>query len=474
MVSPGRIYVIVALILAVVLGLTFLIVRGSGPLSGPVLEGGKETDGIDSIRDGPRESPRRGPGSSSAAVEPAPPGVGDPGAAPRERPGGGADGSINGPEPDPGSQDFEYGPAAGEERVSAILVDEQGVPLPWTSVSVQTLSVPITVLTRGPVRTDRDGRFHFRPPSASNVLHVWCPGLRASAKQPWQPGVRDGAPLTIRPEGRALVGHLVNEAGEAPNWKGINLRLALVPSGDPGGGLDRFTPISVDRRTGSFAAIITNPDDQDLTVSVLGQTGVMELRRIPSVTRVPPPLVVVVPDPRSFFGAFSLRIINTKPEEDLASLEVVWNRKRVRMIHLSRDADDVWRTGPLARGAYLLRAVAGNRVSTWRRVELRPGTTPSLGVLTLEDRAMLRVQPLFPDGSVDRGAKIKLIEDVTGVPIPARFSGDSQGFLGLNLSPGRYRVGVTASDPRRGPTGATIAELHPGGVHEVVVRLESR
>lgn len=466
MVSAGRIYIIVALILAGVVGLLIFIVRGSDPSTEPSLEPDHRFEGLDPLLRPPGEGARGESPSGSAA--PRTSRRGTPGETPRPETRAVEEKPISVPEPEPGP---ENGPVSGEPSVTAFLVDRKGVPLPWTSVTVKTLSVPKSVLTRGPVRTDQDGRFCFRPPSASNVLHVWCPGLRASAKVPWQPDDLEGVPLMIRLKGRALVGRLVDDAGQAPNWKGILVRLALVPAdGSAARGTEPDLPISVERRTGSFAAVIESTGDLDLIVSGVGQTGVKQLRRIQNVTRATPPLVVAISDPRSFFGALTLQVADSTSAEDLPSLEVVWNQRRDRL-HLSRDGG-VLRTGPLAGGVYLLRAVAGNRVSSWRRVELKPDTIQSLGVLTLEDRAMLRIRPMFPDGSVDRGAKVKVFAEPAGIRVPVRLTADSQGFLGQNFSPARYRISVTASDPRRQARGDVFTQLLPGGVHDVVVRLE--
>jgi hypothetical protein len=470
MVSTGRIYIIVALILAGVVGLLFLIVRGSDPSTAPSLEPDRRLEGVDGIDplQGPPGAGEHGENTSGAAA-PRPSRHGASGATRGPEPRAVEEKPISLPEPAPGS---ENGPVAGEPRVTAFLVDRNGVPLPWTSVTVKTLSVPKTVLTRGPVRTDQDGRFFFRPPSASNVLHIWCPGLRSSAKLPWQPDDVGDVPLMIRLEGRALVGRLVDDAGQAPSWKGIIVRLALVPAdGTAARRTEPDLPISVERRTGSFAAVIDSAIDLDLIVSGVGQTGVKQLRRIRNVTRATPPLVVAISDPRSFFGALTLQVANTTSAEDLPGLEVVWNRRRDRL-HLSRDAGGVLRTGPLAGGVYLLRAVAGHRVSSWRRVTLTPDSIQSLGVLTLEDRAMLRIRPVFPDGSVDRGAKVRVFTEPAGIPVPVRLTADSQGFVGQDFSPARYRISVTPSDPRRKARGDAFTQLLPGGVHDVVVGLQ--
>jgi len=467
MVSGGRIYIIVALILAGVVGLLLLIVRGSDPSTEPALEPDRRLQGVDSLRRPPGEGERRASISDSAASRPSRHGA--PGTTRRPERRAVEEKPISVAEPEPGPENRAE---AGEPLVTALLVDRNAVRLPWTSVTVKTLSVPKTVLTEGPVRTDQDGRFFFRPPSASNVLYFWCPELRVSAKLPWQPDDLGGVPLMIRLKGRALVGRLVDDAGQAPSWKGILVRLALVPAdGSAASGIAPDLPISVERRTGSFAAVIESTGDLDLIVSGVGQTGVKQLRRVPNVTRATPPLVVAISDPRSFFGALTLQVVDTTSDEDLPGLEVVWNQRRERL-HLSRDAGGVLHAGPLAGGVYLVRAVAGHRVSTWRRVELEPDSTRPLGVLTLEDRAMLRIRPLLPDGSVDRGAKVKLFADPGGFPIPVRLTADSQGFLGQALSPARYRISVTASDPRRKARGDVVTQLLPGGVHDVVVRLE--
>ena len=145
-------------------------------------------------------------------------------------------------------------------RVPARLTDERGFPLPCTSIMIQTLSAPKEVLTPGAVRTDTDGRFFFRQPERSNVLHAWCPELRASANVPWREE-NQGDVLSIQLTGKALVGRLVDDAGQAPQWPGVNIRLCLVPTpgpeDDPTRAPTGSLPVHLDREAGSFVALVT-------------------------------------------------------------------------------------------------------------------------------------------------------------------------------------------------------------------------
>jgi hypothetical protein len=455
MIPRGRVFVSVALVTAVVVVLLVLILKGAGPGGGPELGPPEPVAG---------EAEPSGGGAASSGEEGIP-GLDNtaPAARKPKPPGGGRVGTAT-----PAEETLPDSAGA----VVATLEDQTGVVLPGALVTVQTLSPPKRVLTRGPVRTDAEGRFAFEPPDRSTSLHVWCPELRTSARHPWRPADAD-LPVTIRLGGRALVGRLVDESGAVPRWPGINLKVLLVPPPAPGEDPERSPtgglPVSLDRESGNFVALITAPGDRDLTVSALGHTGAQLLRRVPMVNRQPLPVVVVIRDPRGAFGAISVHLEGVPADGPPAQLEA-WTNGTAERLPLTGAPGPEPRTGPLAAGTYVIRAVAGNRLSAWRSVQVAAGAVQPAGVLTLRERGAIRVRALEADGSVARVVRVRL-ETELGVAVRADFRSDPPGWLAQDVFPGRYRVVVTAPPDTSVPwSGPAFVDVHEGGLHEVVFR----
>ena len=460
MVSQGRVFLTVAVVGALVLGLMVLILVNVDPGPGPHVVPGDGTTrmhGSDGSRASDRASlprvwpePTRAPRPVEEKPLSAPPVVGP---------------DVAGEPEEPGSP-----PAA---RVPARLTDERGFPLPCTSIMIQTLSAPKEVLTPGAVRTDTDGRFFFRQPERSNVLHAWCPELRASANVPWREE-NQGDVLSIQLTGKALVGRLVDDAGQAPQWPGVNIRLCLVPTpgpeDDPTRAPTGSLPVHLDREAGSFVALVTGTGDRDLTVSALGQTGEKLLRRVPRVNHAQPPIVVALSDPRAFFGHVELRIAGAPSDfVGFASLELV-QRGQPRRVSLAGSVGESQRTGPLAAGLIRLRVLVGGHVSAWHDVDVRSGAVASLGTVTVQKPAILRLRPRHPDGSVDRAVRFFLVSE-TGKRLPYRFAMDSQGPVARDVFPARYRVVPDVLLPPTRAVSPVTVDLQPGGLHDVVIHV---
>ena len=445
------------LVLVLVGGCLVLILQTCGPDTGPSL-GNPAPD--------PRPTARTPAGNSLPSIWP------DPDPSPRPEPV--LENPLSVPDPRPGASP-EIGPEILDSMVTALLVDGHGTPLPFASVSVQTLSPPKTVLTRGPTWTDATGKFLFLRPEASNVLYVWCPDLQAATKRTWHP-TRMERPVILRLQGKGLVGRLIDDGGRPPAWRGVNLRLCIVPPRRPeepleGPSLSSAAPVSLDRKTGHFLAVLKDDTDRDLTVSALGQTGEILLKRVPLVNRARQPIVVPVSDPRGFFGTLSLRILDAPEGTTHAVLEVVTGGKAERMT-LSGTVGGEQKAGPFAPGPCLVRAVAGDRISAWLKVQVDPGACKGLGILAVKGKAALRVRPEGPDGRRLEGLRLGLVND-KGLRIRAGFRADIQGLLAEGLYPGRYRVVVLEKRP--GLSAPTLwVDLEPGGLHEHYLRFGSR
>ncbi|MBN2489782.1 MAG: hypothetical protein JXQ29_02910 [Planctomycetes bacterium] len=469
MVAADRVYGAVALVAVLVVGLLVFILRGAGssaepdlpPPAGPAVE----ALAVPADAAGAASAPEVLPPPSRPKPARAPAAVG-------QQPARASDNSRADPLPMAAASPVVL-PAPPPREVLATLTDEAGIPLPGASVTVQTLSSPKRVLTSGPVRTDAEGRFRFEPPEASNFLHVWCPELQASARHPWRPEDAD-LPVIIRLAGRALVGRLVAHSGAAPNWPGINLKVVVAPAltssgADPGPAAAGGLAVSLDRETGDFVALLPAVGDRDLTVSALGHTGTRLLCRVPLVNRQPPPVIVLVPDPRGEFGALSLRLEGEVADGPPAYLEAYMSRTAERL-PLTATPGGEQRTGPLAAGRYELRAVAGDRLSGWQTAAVEAGQVHALGVLGLRERGTLCVRPLLADGSLSRSARARL-ESERGVPVRADFRADPQGLVARDVFPGRYRVVV--ADPAGGGgawIGPIFIDVQEGGLHEAVFR----
>jgi len=361
------------------------------------------------------------------------------------------------------------------QQVAALLVDGHGTPLPGAAVSVQTLSPPRAVLTRGPTWTDADGKFLFRRPQSSNVLYVWCPDLQVATKRTWRP-LEMESPVFLRLKGKGLVGRLIDDTGRPPVWRGVNLRLCIVPPKRPDAPNDNHSrtsvaPVSLDRKTGRFLAVLKDDTDRDLTVHALGQTGEILLNRVELVNRARQPIVVPVSDPRGFFGTLSLRILDAPEGTSHAGLEVVSSGKAERMT-LSGTVGGDQTAGPFAPGSYLVRAVAGERISAWRKVHVEAGACKGLGVLPVKEKAALRVRPEGPDGRRLEGLRLGLV-NAKGLRVRAGFRADIQGLIAEDLYPDRYRVVVLEERP--GLSAPTLwVDLEPGGLHDHYLRFGSR